>query len=166
MQAQEKIVRDSLSTVKPQVELNGLMLEMPFIQDHSFSKTGAISGLEPSMFNMPLIPDRSRNFDDYIKYSNNKGLTTSSFAANRYFWSPFLQNGTTFNQATYRLNDRFSFGGSSFGAQSIFDLPKMNSDIQNMSIKGASMYLQYKVSDHFKIEGRVGVSGYSSPPAP
>lgn len=161
-QAQEKVIRDSISTARPQMELNGLSIEKPAILDNSLPKFGEAFHPDLSLFNMPLFPDNSKTFD-FSKYFNNKGLSTESFVANGYFWSPFVQNGMTFNQATYRINNRFSFGGSSFGAQSIFDSPKMNQNIQNMSIKGASMFMQCKVSDHFKIETRVSVSNHSSP---
>lgn len=163
-QAQEKIVPDSISpsTNRPKMEVNELLMEKPIILDNPVPKFGEIFRSDPSLFNLPLFPDNSKSFD-FSKYFNNKGLTTESFVSAGYFWSPFLQNGTTFNQATYRLNNRFLFGGSSFGAQSIFDTPKLNQNIQNMSIKGASMFMQYKVSDHFKIETRVSVSNHSSP---
>jgi hypothetical protein len=68
-----------------------------------------------------------------------------------------------FNQATYQLNDKFSVGGNSFGAQSVFDRPKINSSINEMSTKGASMFMQYKVSKNFKVETRVSVSSHKSP---
>lgn len=41
--------------------------------------------------------------------------------------------------------------------------PKINATIQDMSIKGASMFLQYKVSDQFKIQTRVSISNHQSP---
>lgn len=77
-------------------------------------------------------------------------------------YSPFFSSGKIFNQATYRVNNRFSFGGNSFGAQSVFDQPALNPAIQNMSTKGASMFMQYKVSKNFKIETRVSVSNHNS----
>jgi len=78
-------------------------------------------------------------------------------------YSPFFTSGKIFNQAIYRVNDRFSFGGNSFGTQSVFDQPALNPAIQIMSTKGASMFLQYKVSKNFKIETRVSVSNHDSP---
>ena len=160
--SQEEIVLDSLSTVKPKVEMNGLVLEKPLFFDGSVPANGIIQ-LDMSMFHQPLLPDYSKNFD-FKKYLDNPGLKIESFSSSGGFTiSPFLTGGIVYNQASYRLNDRFSFGGSSFGAQSVFDVPKMNPNIQDMSIKGASMFLQYKVSDHFKIETRVSVTNHSSP---
>lgn len=162
VQAQEKIVPDSVSISRPQLEMNGLLMEKPIILDKPLSGFGETLQPGLSLFNMPLFPESSKTFD-FKRYFNNTGLTTGSFSYNGFGWSPFLLNGTTFNQGTYRLNNRFSFGGSSFGAQSIFDTPKLNPNIQNMSVKGASMFMQYKVSDHFKIETRVSVTNHSSP---
>lgn len=160
--AQEKIARDSISAVKPPVELSGFSIEKPSMADISLPKFGEAPRPSLSIFTMPLFPDHSKTFD-FSKYLSNRSLTTESFIVNGSFWSPFLLNGMTFNQASYQLNNRFTFGGSSFGAQSIFDAPKLNQNIQNMSIKGASMFMQYKVSDHFKIETRVSVANHSSP---
>ena len=55
-------------------------------------------------------------------------------------------------------------GGNSFGAQSVFDRPKMNQAIQDMSIKGASMFMQYNVTDHFKVQTRISISNRRSTP--
>lgn len=162
VQAQEKIVPDSLSTARPQIELNSLSPEKTLILDPALPVNDEVFQPDLSLFHQPLFPGNSQTFD-FKKYFSNSGLKTESFRTNGYFWSPFLQNGMTFNQASYQLNKRFSFGGNSFGAQSIFDAPKLNPNIQNMSVKGASMYMQYKVSDHFKIETRVSVSSHSSP---
>ena len=60
-------------------------------------------------------------------------------------------------------SDKFSFGGNSFGAQSVFDKPRMNSSINDMCTKGASMFMQYKVSKNIKVETRVSVSSHQSP---
>jgi hypothetical protein len=61
------------------------------------------------------------------------------------------------------MNDRLLVGGNSFGVQSVFDQPRMNSSMQNMSTKGASVFMQYKVSKNFKVETRVSISNHQSP---
>jgi len=64
------------------------------------------------------------------------------------------------------LNDRLKVGGNRFGANSVFDAPAMNPAIQKMSIQGASMFMQYKISDKFKVETRVSISNQKSPLTP
>lgn len=160
--SQEKIVLDSLSTLKPKVEMNGPTLEKPSLFLNSIPVSAAFDP-DMSMFHQPLLPDNSKIFD-FKKYLVNTGLKIESFSSSTGFIiSPFFTGGSVYNQASYRLNDRFTFGGNNFGVQSVFDAPKMNPNIQDMSIKGASMFLQYKVSDHFKIETRVSVTNHSSP---
>ena len=114
------------------------------------------------MFNQPLLPDYSKNLD-IKKYLNSSKSTSESFSTNGFIISPIYTNGAVFNQSTYRVSDKFSFGGNSFGAQSVFDRPALNPAIQNMSTKGASMFMQYKVSKNFKVETRVSVSTHKSP---
>jgi hypothetical protein len=123
---------------------------------------GETSLLDKSMFNQPLLPDYNKNLD-LKKYLNYSKSSTGSFSTVGYIVSPFYTNGTIFNQSTYRLSDRVSFGGNSFGTQSVFDAPRMNSSINDMSTKGASMFMQYKVSKNFKVETRVSVTTHKSP---
>jgi hypothetical protein len=112
-------------------------------------------------FKQPFFPAFGIN-QDLKKYL----LKLASSFSNVLFYtgfSPFCSKGVVFNQATYKLNDRFSFGGNSFGAQSVFDKPTINPSVQNMSTKGASVFLQYKVSKNFKIETQVSISNHQSP---
>jgi len=159
--AQEEIVLDSITKTQNEVAVKELNTERPLLIENSFS-IGEINLLDKSIFNQPLLPDYNKNLD-FKKYLNYPKSSTESFSTVGYIVSPFYTNGMVFNQATYRLNNRFSFGGNSFGAQSVFDKPRMNSSINDMSTKGASMFMQYKVSKNIKVETRVSVSSHQSP---
>jgi len=45
----------------------------------------------------------------------------------------------------------------------IFDQPLLT-PYNNMSIKGSSMFMQYKVNEHFKVETRISISNRPSAP--
>ena len=159
--AQKEIHLDSIPRTHQEDRFKELNLEKPLLFENSFSM-GEINLPDKSMFNQPLLPDYSKNLD-LKKYLNSSKSTTQFFSTNGFLVSPFYTNGMVFNQSTYRLSDKFSFGGNSFGAQSVFDRPALNPAIQNMSTKGASMFMQYKVSKNFKVETRVSVSSHKSP---
>jgi len=159
--SQEEILLDSIPKIQRDVAVKELYLEKPLLFENEFS-IGEINLVDKSMFNQPLLPDYSKNLD-LKKYLNLTKFSTESFSTMGYIASPFYTNGMVFNQAIYRLSDKFSFGGNSFGAQSVFDKPRMNPTINDMSTKGASMFMQYKVSKNFKVETRVSVSSHQSP---
>ncbi len=161
--AQEKIIPDSIPQTIHSTDVRELMPEAPLLLKSSFSE-GTFNLLDHSLFSQPLLPNFIKNLD-FKKYFNQSNITSETYTY-RFGLSPFYANGVVFNQAEYRLNNRFSFGGNSFGAQTIFDQPQMNPAIQNMSTKGASMYMQYKVSKNFKIETRVSVTNHQSPWGP
>ena len=159
--AQEEIVLDSLKIKQPIQEINSPEMNQPVLIEKSFSMN-KLTLSDQSIFNQPLLPDHNRNFD-FQKSLKLSFLPPESFSVTSFGPYPYYINGIVFNQATYRLNDRFSFGGNSFGAQSVFDLPQMNPSMQNMSTKGASMIFQYKVSKNVKVETRVNISNHQSP---
>lgn len=159
--SQEEILLDSISKTQREVTVRELNLVKPLLFENSIS-IDEINLIDKTMFNQPLLPDYNKNLD-LKKYLNFSKSPTESFSTIGYIVSPFYTNGMVFNQATYRLSDKFSFGGNSFGAQSVFDRPELNPSVQNMSTKGASMFMQYKVSKNFKVETRVSVTTHKSP---
>lgn len=159
--SQEEIILDSIPKISNEAKAEELHMESPLNFGNSFSME-KIKLLDQSMFNQPLLPDYSKNLD-FSKYLNPVLISSESFSVQRFGFLPFYSTGAIFNQATYRLNDRLLVGGSSFGAQSVFDKPRINSSMQDMSIKGASMFMQYKVSKNFRIETRVSISNHKSP---
>jgi hypothetical protein len=103
-------------------------------------------------FNQGLL-----NFkQDYSYYIFNPGGTENLNLPFGAF--PFVQSAVIFNQAAYKLSDKFLIGGNSFGGKSIFSAPFPNSGINQFDTRGASMFFQYKVSKNFKIETRVSVT--------
>ncbi len=158
--AQEEVLPDSLKAFQQNIDGEQLKFDKPLFFDDSFLDEG-INFFDRSLFHQPLLPDYTKNLD--LKKYLFSGITSQSYSFNSFGIHPFLNFGSVFNQASYRVNDRITIGGNSFGAQSVFDRPKMNPAIQDMSIKGASMYMQYKISDHFKVETRVSISNHQSP---
>lgn len=159
--AQEEIKLDSITKMQLDTDGKALFLEKPLFFDESFLK-GDINLFDKSLFSQPLLPDYNKNLD-FKKYLNGFESSTETFSPVGFGLSPFFTSGAIYNQATYRINDRFSFGGNSFGISTIFDQPKLNPSISGMSTKGASMFLQYKVSDKFKVQTRVSISNRQSP---
>ncbi len=98
---------------------------------------------------------------DFSSYSSNRNFTISNHHLT--YFNPFVHSLGITNQAHYQLNDKFTFGGNSFVGNSIFNPLPANSSLQDMSIRGASMFLQYKVSDKFKIGGSFSISNQNHP---
>ncbi len=99
-----------------------------------------------------------------IDYSGllNQG---NQFNAPGYFTTinPFIRSGIIFNQARYKVSEKFTLGGNSFGANSIFSAPLPNRGNTNFDYRGASMFMQYKISKNVKIETRVSVTSRPRP---
>jgi hypothetical protein len=95
------------------------------------------------------IQDNPMNFWSFESFS--PGLSFTGL-------SPFLQNETVFSGASYQINDRFTLGGYSFGANSVFSAPFPNQGMNNFDVRGSTMFLKYNVSKNFKIETRVNVT--------
>jgi len=93
--------------------------------------------------------DNPMNFLSFESFS--PGLTFTGL-------SPFLRDETIFSGAAYQINDRFTLGGYSFGANSVFSAPFPNQGINNFDVRGSTMFLKYNVSKNFKIETRVNVT--------
>lgn len=158
--SQEEILLDSIAKIQSKVEHKELNMGRPLLFENSFS-IGENNFFDKFLFNQPLLTDYNKNLD-FKKNLNFSKSTIESLSTNGFIVSPIYTNGMVFNQAIYRLSNKFSFGGNSFGAQSVFDKPRMNPSINDLSTKGASMFMQYKVSKNVKIETRVSVTGQPS----
>lgn len=158
--SQEEIILDSIPKIQTEVDARQLNMEKPLFLENSFPMDEIIL-FDKATFNQPLLPDYTRNLN-FKKYSGISGLAAESFSLTGLGFFPFFQSGSIYNQATYKLNDRFTFGGNSFGVRSVFDQPKMNSSIRDMSTKGASMFMQYKISNSIKVETRISISNQQS----
>lgn len=94
------------------------------------------------------LPENTFNYWSFRQFSPgffNAGL------------SPFLRDETVFSGSAYQINDRFTLGGYSFGANSVFTAPFPNQGMNSFDVRGSSMFLKYNVSKNFKIETRVNV---------
>lgn len=87
------------------------------------------------------------------KYLNYKGSTDVVWYPNPLV-SAYFENSS----AEYRLNDRWKIGGSSFSARSIYDPVPLDFDPSKMNIRGVNLYMEYKVSDKFRIGGGVQIN--------
>jgi hypothetical protein len=159
--AQEEIVLDSIQINPTAPDANTLNTFRQLLSEDSFPAE-KLNLTDQSFRYQPLLPDYSKNLN-FSKSLSSPLVYSESFSMNRFGFSPFYANGVIFNQAAYRLNDRFILGGNSFGTLSVFDQPQINPSMQNMNTHGASMFLQYKVSKNFKIETRVNISNQQSP---
>ena len=160
--AQEEISLDSISKKNPASLNHQPALEKTFIFDET-TFSYELNLLDNAVFDQPLLPAYNKNLD-FLKYLNPSKEISHSYSFYGALFNPVFPFGKVYNQSTYRLNERFLIGGNSFGAQSVFDRPKMNTTIQDMSIKGASMFMQYKVNDHFKVQTRISISNRHSTP--
>lgn len=153
--SQEEIGSDTIPKFNLKVDLSQpITPERSFLGDDSF--------LLKLTLNQPLLPDYSKNLG-FLGSLNSTKLSVQSYPISVFGYSPLLSSGKIFNQGSYQLNNRLSLGGNSFGARSVFDQPQLNPSIHDMSIRGTSMFLQYKVSKNFKVEGRVSISNHSNP---
>lgn len=101
---------------------------------------------------------KRQNFEFYSKDMN---FNTFAFMTPGRFGiglSPFLRDETIFSGASYQINDRFTLGGYSFGANSVFSAPFSNQGMNNFDVRGSTMFLKYNVSKNFKIETRINVT--------
>ena len=158
--AQGQIYSDSILNKHPELLIKQPIIEKTLKFDETLSP---INLLNYSIFDRPLLPTYNKNLN-FIKYLNPGKVISYSYSFAESSFNPVFPFLHVFNQSAYHLNDRFIIGGNNFGAQSVFDRPKLNSTIQDMSVKGASMFMQYKISDHFKVETRISIStGHSIP---
>jgi len=160
--AQEKIFSDSTSIIPHKIIVGQPVMErMLDFNETSFPEE--ITFPDISIFNQPLLPDFNKNID-FSKYLNPKQISFTTTYSAGFSNHSIFSFGHVFNQSAYQLNDRLMVGGNSFGARSIFDAPKLNSSIHDMSIKGASMFMEYKVTDKFKVQTRVSISNGNNSP--
>lgn len=157
-QAQEKLMPEPFSgsdSLQMELERKNMYLQL-------------LSGVPPSpeFMQIPALPE----FDFNRVFEKNTGVASfytdvlpfsfSGYTSTPGIFSPspFLMGGTVYSAARYRINDRFSFGGYSFGARSVFTAPLPNQGINSFDTRGSTLFMQYKVSKNFKIETRVSVT--------
>lgn len=107
---------------------------------------------------------RSRWKVDDLSGFGNLPFSGSLFNAGSGFsLFPYPGTGTVFNQASYRLSDKVLIGGNSFGVNTLLSAPFSRPGANAWEWRGASMFMEYKVSRNFRIETRVSVTGNQYP---
>ena len=87
--------------------------------------------------------------NNYIGISN--GMTSP-------LYSPYYRNGEVLSAAAYKLGNKLTLGGFSYGANSVFSAPYPSQGMNNnFDSYGSTLFMQYKVSKKFKIETRINV---------
>lgn len=137
--------------------------KMFYDQLFDFSDNSIYGGLienKADFFKQPLISDTNWKID-FNSIQNPFSIPTdnSSFS---FGFNPFFNSFSITNQARYQISDKFTVGGNSFVGNSVFSPSLMNKYSDNWDIKGASMFMEYKVSKKFKIETRFTVTNQSS----
>ena len=110
----------------------------------------------PFSFHQPLL----------IHFNSFQSLKTIQISNSLPVFNPFIHSFSITNQAHYKLSDKFTLGGNSFSANDIFNPVPLNPSVKDMSIHGASMFLQYKISDKFKVGGSFSISNQRRPFVP
>ena len=140
-----------------QLELERKMLYQQLIDGH-LNAESASQPLQLPEFNYKNEMVKRWNIDisGLSAFQNTiSGFSPLSF---NYSMSPYFRNGAVFSSASYQINDKFTLGGYSFGANTIFSAPLPNQGMNNFDTRGSTLFMQYKVSKKFKIETRVSVS--------
>lgn len=75
------------------------------------------------------------------------------------FAAPFPGNGRIFNQATYQFNEKWILGGNSFGMSMFPGAPAAGRGMNQWNFRGASMFMEYKVSKNVRIGAGISVNG-------
>lgn len=70
----------------------------------------------------------------------------------------FIHNGAILSGANYKLGDRLSVGGFSYGGHSIFSAPFPNRGVNNFDFRGSTLFMQYNISKNFKIGTHISVT--------
>lgn len=107
-------------------------------------------------FNSAIAERLNMNYSGYTFNSGSFGqFYPGAFG---FHPSPFVHSGSVFSAGEYKFSDKFKIGGFSYGANSVFSAPLPNQGLNNnYDFRGATMFMQYKVSKNFKIETSVNV---------
>lgn len=114
----------------------------------------------------PLVPDLNFLRPGLIRTANpfgidaSKGITRITTPSYGYIVPgyPLSNSFSVLSEGYWRLNDKFTLGGNSFSANPVLLYPSLNQKLNTTGIKGASMFLQYKLSKNFHIGGGVSIS--------
>ena len=157
--AQQGLITDFTEQDSAQMRLQRQIEYYQLISGHNPDPILMTEKIELPDFNeMAEIYDNRYSFNlDYfpltgaLSTSISQGMTLPNY-------SPFYMNGKVLSAAAYRINDKFTFGGFSYGVNSVFSAPLPNQGLNsNFDAYGSTLFLKYKVSKKFKIETRINV---------
>lgn len=143
------------------VKFNGSQREYDFLYQElfNFDPASTFGGLvsEPSFLPQKFtgLTDQPPLLNFYRQIPPGISLLTSH---SLFTPSPFINSFSIQSAASYRLTDKLLLSGNSFSGTSIFNPLPANSDLNNMRIRGASMFLQYKISKNIHIGGGISVT--------
>jgi hypothetical protein len=103
------------------------------------------------------------NSGPVIDFNSFSGIKTIGLSTQLPYFNPFINSFSITNQAHYQLSDKLTLGGNSFSGNSIFNPLPASPSFQEMSFRGASMFLQYKLSPKLKVSGSFGISNQGHP---
>lgn len=134
--------------------VNGLSLDVQLLNEPL-----SLPELDP----MAVYYDRYKLHLEFSPLTNFVfgGISSGMFSP---IYSPFYNSGRVLSAAAYQLGNKFTLGGFSYGANSIFSTPTHNNGMNNFDSYGSTIFMQYKVSKNFKIETRVNVQQGAHPP--
>lgn len=153
----QEFKNDTLNVVDYQLQERKLFYTDLF----NFSENSIYGDLIPfnsAFYKQPLFPETNWKIDFDAFMSPFTSMNQIIYPG--YF--PLYGSYQVLNQARYQINSKFSVGGNSFIGNSVFNPIPMNNPFGNNDIKGASMFMEYKVSKKFKIETRVSISNNNS----
>lgn len=157
-QAQNEMLTDSAKIRLDSKYLNPAYEQLQPSENSIFPEFFAAPDL--SIYRQPLLPEYNKNLDFSKFLFPGRGL----FDFRHEEFPLILPLGRVFYQSALQLSNKILVGGNSFGARSIFEQPKLNPNMNDFSVKGASMFMQYKVSDKLKVQTRISISNGPTPP--
>ena len=164
----ELAAQEKLMPVMPETDSIEAELEKKILYQQLLSGTLLSGGLIENL----ELPKFSFNHEFAKRYQFNPiSFQSETYQFNYYpagikvFTNmPFVLNSAVFSEANYQVTDKFSLGGYSFGANSVFAAPFPNRGLNNnFDTRGSTFFMQYKVSKNFKIETRVSVTQGNGP---
>ena len=109
-------------------------------------------------FNDLLTLDNRYSFNFDFNANKNFAFSGISTGNNTTFYNPYFHNGVVLSEGAYKLGNKFTFGGFSYGANSVFSAPLPNQSFGKFDSYGSTLFMQYNVSKKVKIQTRVNVS--------
>ncbi len=154
----------SLYAQQDSVELKMDNPEFDFIYNELFNfNENSVFGpiiLDPPSLQSNYTPKWKPLIFGLSKFNSLKTITISNSLP---VFSPFVNSFSLNSYGEYQLGDKLKFGGNSFSANSIYNPLPINPDLNDMSIHGASMFLQYEVSKSVSIGGSISVTNQKNP---